>query len=206
MARFTAANLERAAAIVARYPVPRSATIPLLHLAQEQDGWITPEAIVHVAELVGASAAEIQGVASFYEMFKEHPTGRYLVGVCTNLSCSLLGGDELLEQCETRLGVRAGGSTADGTFTLEHMECLAACGGAPAVQVNYRYFEHVTPQRMDTILDDLAAGRDPEGVEVPPHGTLSRVAAQLPVPATSATRERPEELHPTEVEVEVRNQ
>jgi NADH-quinone oxidoreductase subunit E len=203
VARLSTQNLARAAAIIARYPVERSATIPLLHLAQEQDGWVSPEAVAHVAELVGASAAEIAGVASFYEMFKEHPVGRYLVGVCTNLSCMLLGGDELMEHCEDRLGVRAGGTTPDGLFTLEHMECLAACGGAPCIQVNYRYFELVTPARVDGILDALAAGRDPEGQSIPPHGTLSRVAGQLPVPVTPADRERPEELHVTETPVEL---
>lgn len=195
MARLTPQNVERARAIVARYPKPRSATIPLLHLAQEQDGHITPEAMEHVGELVGATAAEIQGVATFYEMFKHHDVGRYLVGVCTNLSCMILGADELLEHAERTLGVKVGSTTADDLFTLEEMQCLAACGGAPCLQVNYRYFEHVTPEGFDAIVEDLRAGRAPQGQEVPPHGTLSRVAASLPVPATTADRERPEEIH-----------
>lgn len=195
MARLTPQNVERARAIIARYPRPRSAMIPLLHLAQEQDGHITADAMEHIAILVGVTAAEVRGVATFYEMFKHHEVGRYLVGVCTNLSCMLLGADEIVEHLEERLGVKTGGTTADGTFTLEQMQCLAACGGAPCLQVNYRYFENLTAERVDRILDDLRAGRDPEGQPVPPHGTLSRVA--LPTPVTPADRERPEEIHPT---------
>ena len=195
MARLSPQNVERARAIIARYPRPRSAMIPLLHLAQEQDGHLTPEAMEHVGLLVGATSAEVKGVATFYEMFKEHEVGTYLVGVCTNLSCMLLGSDEIVDHLESRLGIRPGATTPDGTFTVEEMQCLAACGGAPCIQVNYRYFENVTPERVDGILDALRAGRDPEGQAVPPHGTLSRIAASLPVPATPADRERPEEIH-----------
>ena len=195
MARLTPQNVERARAIIARYPRPRSAMIPLLHLAQEQDGHVTPDAMEHIGILVGATAAEVKGVATFYEMFKHHEVGRYLIGVCTNLSCMLLGADDIVEHLEERLGVKTGGTTPDGTFTLEQMQCLAACGGAPCLQVNYRYFENVTAERVDGILDALRAGRDPEGQTVPPHGTLSRIAASLPVPATPADRERPEEIH-----------
>ncbi len=195
MPRLNAANLERAKAIIRRYPRERSAMIPLLHLAQEQDGYITHEAMEHVGELIGATPAEVRGVASFYEMFKEERVGTYLLGVCTNLSCMLLGAEQLLEHAETSLGVKAGSTTADGTFTIEEMQCLAACGGAPCVQVNYRYFENVTNERLDGILDDLRAGRAPEGQTIPPHGTLSRIT--LPTPATAADRERPEEIHPS---------
>lgn len=199
MPRLSPQNVERARAVIARYPRPRSATIPLLHLAQEQDGHVTPEAMEHVGELVGCTAAEVLGVATFYEMFKLEPVGEYLLGVCVNLSCMLLGADELVHHVESRLGIPIGGTTADGKITLEEMQCLAACGGAPCLQVNYRYFENVTTERLDRIIDDLQAGRAPEGVEVPPHGTLSRVAAALPVPQTPADRERPEEIHAGEV-------
>jgi NADH-quinone oxidoreductase E subunit len=196
VARLNPQNVERAKAIVARYPRARSAMIPLLHLTQEQDGHITPEGMEHVGELVGATAAEVRGVATFYEMFKHEEVGTYLLGVCTNLSCMLLGADELLEHAEKALGIKAGSTTADGTFTIEEMQCLAACGGAPCIQVNYRYFENLTHDRFDGIVEDLRAGRDPEGQAIPPHGTLSRISAQLPVPATPADRERPEEIHP----------
>ena len=195
MSRLTAQNVERARQIIARYPRPRSAMIPLLHLAQEQDGYVTRDAMEHIAILLGVTPAEVLGVASFYEMFKHHEVGTYLIGVCTNLSCMILGSDELVARAEQRLGIHVGGTTTDGTFTLEEMQCLAACGGAPCLQVNYRYFEDVTPERLDGIIDALRAGRDPEGQSIPPHGTLSRIAASLPVPATPADRERPEEIH-----------
>jgi NADH-quinone oxidoreductase subunit E len=192
VARFTPQNLERAKAIVRRYPVARSATIPLLHIAQEQDGHVTHDAMEQIGELVDATPAEVLGVATFYEMFKEHPVGTYLLGVCTNLSCMLLGAEEIVEHIESELGIKVGGTTGDGLFTLEEMQCLAACGGAPCLQVNYRYFEDVTTERVDAILAALRDGQAPEGQDVPPHGTLSRVA--LPVPQTPADRERPEEL------------
>ena len=192
MARFSPENLERAKAIVRRYPVARSATIPLLHVAQEQDGHVTHDAMEQIGELVDATPAEVLGVATFYEMFKEHPVGQYLLGVCTNLSCMLLGAEDIVEHIESELGIKVGGTTTDGLFTLEEMQCLAACGGAPCLQVNYRYFEDVTPQRVDGILAALRDGQAPEGQEIPPHGTLSRVT--LPVPQTPADRERPEEL------------
>lgn len=193
MARLNDQNVALAKEIIGRYPVPRSATIPLLHVAQSQDGYVTEEAMVHIAELVASTPAEVLGVASFYEMFKEHPIGRYLVGVCTNLSCMILGGEEILDHVEEVLGVPAGGTTADGLFTVEEMQCLAACGGAPCIQVNYRYFEQVTPEVVDIVLDDLRNGRAPLGQAIPDHGTLSRVT--LPAMATKADREMPELLH-----------
>lgn len=184
MARLTAANLERAKAIIARYPQRRSALIPLLHLVQEQDGHVTDDGMAHLAELLGITPAEVLGTASFYEMFKLHETGRHHIGICTNISCMLLGAYELLEHAEETLGVKAGGTTPDGEFTLESMECLAACGGAPCLQVNYRYFENVTPEAFDHLVADLRAGRLADAI--PPHGTLSRVA--LPAPQTPADR------------------
>ena len=196
MARFSDANLATALEIVSRYPRPKSATIPLLHLAQEQDGYVTDDAMEHIAELTGTTPVQVLGTCSFYEMFKREPVGRYLVNICTNISCQIMGGEELLHHAEHTLGIKAGSTTADGMFTLEEMQCLAACGGAPCIQVNYRYFENLTNERFDGIVDDLRAGRDPEGQAVPPHGTLSRLAPQLPVPATRADRERPEEIHP----------
>ena len=173
MSRLTAENLETARLIIGRYPHPRSALIPLCHLAQEQDGYLATEAMAHIAELLDITPAEVLGTASFYEMFKLHPVGTYLVGVCTNISCLLLGGYELLEHCERKLGVKVGGTTSDGTFTLEEMECLAACTEAPCLQVNYRYVDKVTPEGFDKLADDLRAGRLSD--EIPPHGVLARV-------------------------------
>lgn len=177
MSRLSPEALKIAEQIIARYPRKRSATIPLCHLAQEQDGWLADDAIEHVAELVGAEPAEVRGVASFYEMFKLHPVGEYLVGVCTNISCMLLGGQELLAHCSEKLGVKPGGTTPDGKFTLEETECLAACTEAPMLQVNYRYFHKIDHAEFDALVDDLAAGGRTD--EVPKHGTLSRVRQHI---------------------------
>lgn len=177
MPRLNDANVALAKEIVARYPRSRSALIPLLHVAQQQDGWVSPEAMEHVAELLDLTPAEVLGTCSFYEMFKLEPVGRYLVNVCTNISCLLVGGAELLEHAEERLGVRAGGTTPDGMFTLEDVECIAACTEAPALQVNYRYCAKVTTADFDRLIDDLRAGR--LAGEVPPHGTTTRIRQQI---------------------------
>lgn len=177
MSRLTDANVALAKQIIARYPRPRSALIPLCHLAQEQDGYLAEDAMEHVAELIGCTPAEVLGTASFYEMFKRHETGRYCVNVCTNISCQLLGGEELLEHAEELLGVRAGSTTADGMFTLEDVECIAACTEAPAIQVNYRYLHRVTPDELTQLVEDLRSGALDD--VVPPHGTLGRVRQDL---------------------------
>lgn len=176
MARLSASNLVIAQAIIVRYPKPRSALVPLCHLAQEQDGYLTQDAMAHIAELIGCTPAEVYGTASFYEMFKLQPTGKYLVGVCTNISCMLSGAYELLEHCEKSLGVSVGGTTADGMFTLEEVECSAACTVAPAVQVNYRYQSNVTPNSFDQLVEELRDGRRDD---IPPHGTLARVRQEV---------------------------
>ncbi|MBA3288241.1 MAG: NAD(P)H-dependent oxidoreductase subunit E [Acidimicrobiia bacterium] len=173
MSRLSDANVSIAKEIIGRYPRPKSALIPLLHLAQEQHGWVSNESMSHIAELVGVTPAEVYGTASFYEMFKFHPVGRYCIDVCTNISCQLLGAWELLEHAERRLGVRAGSTTDDGMFTLEDVECIAACTEAPAIEVNYRYRYRVTPDDFDALIDKLTAGR--LGDEVPRFGTLARV-------------------------------
>ena len=177
MARFTPENTTLAQEIIDRYPVARSAMIPLLHLAQEQDGHVSDEAMEHIAELLDVTPAEVLGTCSFYEMFKREPIGEYLVNVCTNISCLLVGGEELLENLEDKLGIKAGSTTPDGKFTLEDVECIAACTEAPCMQVNYRYFHKVTNEQVDEVLDDLSAGRLAH--EVPKHGTLSRVRQKV---------------------------
>jgi NADH-quinone oxidoreductase subunit E len=192
MSRLHPENVVRAREAIARYPRPRSALIPLLHLAQEQDGYLDEEAMAHVAELLDLAPAEVLGTASFYEMFKRHPMGRYLIGVCTNISCMLDGAYELLDHAERSLGVKVGGTTDDGQFSLETMECIAACGGAPCVQVNYRYFERMTSEGFDCLVADLRAGRFDD--DIPPHGTLGRV--RPPQPVTDPHRKLPEDIHP----------
>ena len=177
MARLTDANVELARGIIGRFPRPKSALIPLLHLAQEQDGCVTADAMAHLAELVGVTPAEVFGTATFYEMFKFEPIGRYCINVCTNISCQLLGGFELLHHAEETLGIRAGSTTGDGLFTIEDVECIAACTEAPALQVNYRYRYRVSHDDFDRLIDDLRAGRLDD--EVPPFGTLARVRQQV---------------------------
>ena len=191
MARLTAESLRTAEEIIARYPRPKSALIPLLHLAQEQDGYVTEEAMRHVAELTGTTPAEVQGTASFYEMFKFHPVGSHLVNICTNISCLVLGGEELLHHAEKTLGVKSGGTTADGTITLEDVECIAACTEAPCLQVNYRYRHRVTTDDFDRLIADIRDGRTAD--EFPEHGTLARVRQTIlaGVKAPEDAREAP---------------
>lgn len=178
MSRFTPERVALAREVIDRYPVARSALIPLLHIAQEQDGYVAEDAMEHIAELIGCTPAEVYGTASFYEMFKFHPVGKYVVGVCTNISCLLEGAEELLEHAETSLKVKTGGTTADGLFTLEDVECIAACTVAPCLQVNYRYVPNVTPESFDDLVGKLRRG-ELDG-EIPPHGTLARIRQQVP--------------------------
>lgn len=180
MPRLTKENVELARQIIDRYPRARSALIPLLHLAQSQDGWVTEEAMEHVAELVDVTPAEVFGTCSFYEMFKREPVGTYLVNVCTNLPCMLNGAYELLHHLEERLGMPAGRTTSDGVITLQEVECVAACPEAPCVQVNYRSFNQNRPAfdresaaQLDQLVDDLRAGRLTD--VVPAHGVTTRV-------------------------------
>ena len=178
MARLTEENVRLAREIIGRYPKARSATIPLLHLAQEQDGYVTNEAMSHIGELVGASSAEVFGTASFYEMFKFEPVGKYLINICGTMSCALLGAEELMHHAEERLGIKMGSTTADGKITLERAECQAACTEAPCLQVNYRYRYRVTPDQLDSLIDDLSAGN--LSSEIPAHGVVASVRQHIP--------------------------
>ncbi len=173
MSHLRADIVARAQELVDLYPHPRSALIPLCHLAQEQDGWLRPEAMAEIAELCGVTAAEVRGTATFYDMLHTEPVGTYVVSVCTNIACLLGGALELLEHAESALGVRAGGTTTDGVFTLEESECLADCDRTTCVQVNHRYVGAQTPESFDRLLADLRSGALSD--TVPPHGTLVRV-------------------------------
>ena len=178
MARLTDANVSIAEEIIARYPRAKSALIPLLHLAQEQDGWVTDEAMRHIAELIGVTPAEVLGTGTFYEMFKFEPVGKYLINVCGTMSCALLGADELMHAAEEELGIHEGGTTDDGMFTLHRAECQAACTEAPCLQVNYRFKFRATPVEVRQLISDLRTGRLEN--EIPPHGTLARVRQHIP--------------------------
>lgn len=141
--------------IVARYPVRRAAIMPTLWVAQEEFGYIGDEVVEYVAGLLGLSPAYVAGVASFYTMFYRKPMGRYHIQVCTNLSCSLLGSETILDVISKRLGIGVGETTADGLFSLSEVECLGSCGTAPMMQINDDYWENLTPQRTVEILDRL---------------------------------------------------
>jgi NADH-quinone oxidoreductase E subunit len=175
---------QQARKLVALYPEQRSALIPLCHLAQQQDGWLTPEAMEDIAELVGVTAAEVRGTATFYDMLHTEPVGRYVVSVCTNIACLLGGAAELLEHAEESLGVPVGATTADGLFTLEEAECLADCDRVPCVQVNHRYVGAQSPASFDALVTELREGGRAE--EIPPHGTLVRVRRTVGLEADPA--------------------
>ena len=148
---FTNENLAVAQEILARYPKPKSAILPLAHLAQDQDGYLTQDAMREIAELVGVTPAEVLGTTSFYTMFKRDPVGRLVVSVCTNVTCLVLGGPEVLEHLERRYA-------GDTEVTIEEVECLAACGNAPAMQVNYEFHESLTPEGAADIVEAYKRG------------------------------------------------
>ena len=150
-----------AAAIIARYPQPRSALLPLLHLVQSEDGYLTKAGIGFCAKALRLTDAEVTAVATFYSMYRRTPTGDYLVGVCTNTLCAIMGGDAILEALENELGIDAGHTTADGRITLEHIECNAACDYAPVVMVNWEFFDNQTPSSARGLVDELRAGQPP---------------------------------------------
>lgn len=185
MAHLSEDNLQKARATIGLYPKARSALIPLCHLAQAQDGWLTEEAMEDIAELLGITPAEVYGTASFYDMLHTEPVGRYVVAICTNIACLFSGAYELLKHAEEKLSVAAGQTTSDGLFTLEEAECLAGCDGAPCVQVNHRFFSSLDASSFDQLLLDLAGGVHRE--VVPPHGVLSRVERSVGLLANDAS-------------------
>ncbi|WP_082176826.1 NADH-quinone oxidoreductase subunit NuoE [Arsenicicoccus sp. oral taxon 190] len=147
-----------AAAVVARYPQQRSALLPLLHLVQSVDGYVSTRGIELAAEYAGVTAAEASGVATFYTQYKRHRNGDYLVGVCTNALCAVMGGDQIWDDLSDYLGVGHDETTPDGTITLERLECNAACDFAPVVMTNWEFFDNMTPQSTRELVDALRAG------------------------------------------------
>jgi NADH-quinone oxidoreductase subunit E len=159
----TADARERLAAdareIIARYPVARSALLPMLHLVQSEEGYISPDGIVFCAETLGLTSAEVSAVATFYTQFKRHPNGTYTVGVCTNTLCAVMGGDAIYETLAAYLGIGHDETTPDGAITLERVECNAACDYAPVVMVNWEFFDNQTPSSAKALVDTLRAGQ-----------------------------------------------
>jgi len=141
--------------LIARYPLKRSAIVPLLLFAQDEIGYISDEAIEEIARRVGVRPIEVIEDISYYSMLRRQPIGRYNLQVCTNISCLLRGGDEILQHCSKKLGIGHKQTTPDGLFSLKEVECLGACCGAPAMQVNYEYYENLTPEKVDTLIEAL---------------------------------------------------
>ncbi|GAA3818682.1 NADH-quinone oxidoreductase subunit NuoE [Cellulomonas soli] len=148
-----------AAAIVARYPQERSALLPMLHLVQAEDGYVSPRGIAFCAATLGLTTAEVSAVATFYTQYKRHPNGEYTVGVCTNTLCGVMGGDAIWEELTDHLGIGHDETTEDGAVTLERVECNAACDYAPVVMVNWEFFDNQTPDSAKAVVDDLRAGK-----------------------------------------------
>ena len=149
-------NQSRAEAILDSYPESRSALMPLLYIASLEHDYVSPEAMREVAALTGITAAQVLSVASFYTMYKRDGVGDYLVSVCTSIACFLRKADDVLEAVEAATGVASGETTQDGSISVEHVECIGACGGAPAVQVNYETIEGLTPEKATALIKWLA--------------------------------------------------
>jgi NADH-quinone oxidoreductase subunit E len=150
---------EQARELMARYPKPRSALLPMLHLVQAEEGYVTSEGIGMCADLLGLTKAEVGAVATFYTMYKRRPVGDFHVGVCTNTLCAVMGGDAIYAALKEHLGVESqNGVTDDGKVSLEHVECNAACDFAPVVMVNWEFFDNQTPESAKQLVDDLRAG------------------------------------------------
>ncbi|UVJ54170.1 NADH-quinone oxidoreductase subunit NuoE [Trueperella pyogenes] len=149
-----------AAEVLARYPQPRSAIMPLLHLIQSEDGFCSPRGITLVADILDLTRAQVSAVATFYSQYRRHPNGEYNVGVCTNALCAVMGGDAIWDELSAYVGVGHDQTTADGKITLEQLECNAGCDYAPVIMVNWEFFDNQTPASAKQIVDDIRAGRD----------------------------------------------
>ncbi|MEV4811081.1 NADH-quinone oxidoreductase subunit NuoE [Micromonospora avicenniae] len=181
MTVFTEQTRERAREIISRYPADRSrsALLPLLHLVQAEEGYVSPAGVEFCAEVLGLNKAQVGAVATFYTMYKRKPTGDYLVSVCTNTMCNVLGGQEVYDTLAEHLGVGHDETTADGKITLEHAECLAACDYGPVMTVNYDFFDNVDPQAAVGVVDELRAGGRPMPTRGARLCTLKEMAVQL---------------------------
>ena len=194
-----------AAELVSRYPAgqSRSALLPMLHLVQSEQGYVSPDGIAFCADFLDLTKAQVAAVVTFYTMYKRKPTGEYLVSVCTNTLCAMLGGDEIYAALSETLGVGMNETTADGKITLEHAECLAACDYAPVVTVNYEFFDNQTVDSAGELVTQLQAGERPLPTRGAPLCTFKQIECQI----AGFFDERPEVLEaeatgiPTEVGV-----
>ncbi|WDZ86336.1 NADH-quinone oxidoreductase subunit NuoE [Micromonospora cathayae] len=181
MTLFTDETRARAREIISRYPADRSrsALLPLLHLVQSEEGYVSPAGVEFCAEVLGLNKAQVGAVATFYTMYKRKPTGDYLVSVCTNTMCNVLGGQEVYDTLTEHLGVGHDETTADGKITLEHAECLAACDYGPVMTVNYDFFDGVDPQTALGVVEELRAGGRPMPTRGARLCTLKEMSVQL---------------------------
>ncbi|HKC27318.1 MAG TPA: NADH-quinone oxidoreductase subunit NuoE [Jatrophihabitans sp.] len=178
---FSEKTRAEAAELIARYPEgqARSALLPLLHLVQSEQGYVTPDGIAFCADILGITKAQVAAVATFYTMYKRSPTGEYLVSVCTNTLCGMLGGDEIFAALKEQLGVGNNETTTDGSITLEHAECLAACDYAPVVTVNYEFFDNQTVDSARELVGQLRAGERPMPTRGAPLCTFKQIERQI---------------------------
>lgn len=181
--RLPAETVAELSELASRYPQPRSALLPMLHLVQSVEGYVTPVGIETCADILGITAAEVSAVATFYTMYKRRPVGNYLVGVCTNTLCAVMGGDEIMERLKSHLEIGNDETTEDGTISLEHIECNAACDYAPVVMVNWEFFDNQTPDSSVRLVDSLRSGAEVEatrGARVTNWRAAERVLAGFP--------------------------
>ncbi len=169
--------------IVARYPTPRAAMLPVLWIVQREQGWISPEAMEWIGDRLNCSAASVEAVVGFYTMFDAAPVGKYKLQVCRTLSCELMGARTLINHLRERLGIEPGDTTDDGMFTLQEVECLGSCGTGPMLQCNFQYHENLSLERIDTLLEEL------RGVE--PTADVTPIIHERP------TRDAYREMFPT---------
>ncbi len=176
-------TLDELRQLAARYPQPRSALLPMLHLEQSVDGRVSPAGIEACADILGITTAQVSGVATFYTMYKRRPGGTHHVGVCTTALCAVMGGDILLDRVAKKLGIGEGQTTPDGKISLERVECNAACDFAPVMMVNWEFMDNMTPEKADELLDDLLNDRpvtSPRGATITSWREAERVIAGFP--------------------------
>jgi NADH-quinone oxidoreductase E subunit len=157
---FDAATEKQIQTVLKRYPTARAALLPVLWICQERFGWISPGVVRAVAERLSESPAFVDGVVTFYTMYRTAPPAKFVIQACVTLSCAVCGGKEIVAHLKERLGIGFGERTADATFQLEGVQCLGACGSAPVVQINDDYYENLTPAKLDAILDELGARKE----------------------------------------------
>lgn len=170
---------ERAAQVIARYPQPRSALLPLLYLVQAEEGYVSPDGIAFCADQLGLSEADVSAVMSYYTMFKSKPVGEYHVGVCTNTLCAVLGGDAIYSELREHLGTEGEEPTGDGKVSLERVECNAGCDYAPVMMVNWEFFDNMTPRTARQLVDDLRDGQPVAPTRGAPRLVTWREASQI---------------------------